>query len=147
MRAYRAAVQAYHEAGSSFDLTAFHDALQRMELARNQAETARTALLRHEHLHMASDRPKVRESGTDQITIIGSTVALFNVGTEHWDLFEIGVCGPPPTGALAYMPSRGNETGQWIVDPQELSDREKQNAKLFFTEAGLAILREAGLEM
>ena len=147
LRAYRAAVQAYYEAGASFDEATFHDALQRTELARKQVETARAALLKHEHLHVASIGPVVKDAEPDRIVIIGSTVALFNVSTEHWDLFEIAVSGAPPAGALAYAPLPGNERGQWIIDRQEMSDREKQNVKLYFTEAGLTILREAGLEM
>lgn len=147
LRAYRAAVQAYYEAGASFDEATFHDALQRMELARNQVETARAALLKHEHRHAASIGPRPEASEPDRIVIIGSTVALFNVSTEHWDLFEIAVCGQPPAGALAYAPLSGDERGRWIVGQQEMTSRQMENVKLYFTEAGLNLLRKGGLEM
>ncbi len=147
LRAYRAAIQAYHEAGASFEDATFHDALHRTELARSRVEAARIALLKHEHLHVASLGPRTAEPEADAVAMIGSTVALFNVATEHWDLFEIAVSGPPPAGALAYAPQPGNERGRWITDPRDMSAYEEQNVKLYFTEAGLAILREAGLEM
>lgn len=144
LRAYRAAVQAYHEAASSFDESRFHDSLHRTELARNRTETARAALLRHEHMHVDSLTPKPKDDA-NRIVIIGSTVSLFNLSTGHWDLFELAISGQPPADALAYAPAPGSEPGQWITDTQEMNDR--QNEKLFFTEAGLSILREAGLEM
>jgi hypothetical protein len=143
LRVYRAAVQAYHESVASLDERMFHEALQGTELARNQAEAARIALLKHEHLNVASIGPKPVESASNQISIIGSTVSLFNVNTEHWDLFEITDCGIPPAGALAYVPSAGHEQGRWILDRNDM----RQSTTLYLTEAGLNILREAGLEM
>ena len=79
--------------------------------------------------------------------VTGSTVALFNVNTERWVLFEIAECGLPPDGAMAYAALPEHKRGDWIVGPQEMRDREQHNAKLYYTEAGLAVLRAAGLEM
>jgi hypothetical protein len=125
----------------------FHDALQRSERARNQVEAARAALFKHEDLPLESGGSKMKGTGSDSSVLVGSSVALFNVNTERWVLFEISESGQPPEGALAYAPLPGRERGEWIVDMQEMSDRERQNVKLYYTEAGLAILREAGLEM
>ncbi len=144
LRAYRAAVQAYHEAAASFDESRFQDSLHHTELARNRTETARAALLRHEHMHVDSLTPKPKDDA-NRIVIIGSTVSLFNLNSGHWDLFELAISGQPPADALAYAPSHGSEPGDWITDAREMDRR--QNEKLFFTEAGLAILRDNGLEM
>ena len=147
LRAYRAAVQAYHEASVGFDEAAFRDSLQRTELARNQAEITRAALLKHEHLGAIFSGPKAKEESPNRIVITGSTVHLFNVNTERWVLFEITECGPPPHGAMAYAALPEHQRGDWIVGAQELSEQEGRKAKLYYTEAGLAVLREAGLEM
>jgi hypothetical protein len=143
--AYRAAVQSYHEATARFDESMFHDSLHRTEKARQKAEAARAALLKHEHLNIDALGRMPTPSEPKRTVVIGSTVALFNLSTGHWDLFEVALTGPPPTEALAYAAAPANETGQWISDAQEMDER--QNEKLFFTEAGLTILREAGLEM
>lgn len=144
LRAYRAAVQAYHEAGAKFDESTFQESLQRMERARNQAETARVALLTHEHLPLGS---AAKDASASPVAMNGSTVMLFNIDTERWVLFDIGECGPPPERALAYAPEPGHKQGEWVADAREMNSRERQHVKLYYTEAGLAILREAGLEM
>jgi len=136
LRAYRAAVQAYHDASAGFDEAAFQDSLERTEQARNQAETARAALLKHE-----------RGEAPDPVSTAGSAVALFNVSTERWVLFEITECGPPPEGAMAYTALPQHQRGDWIVSPEEMQERERRQANLYYTEAGLAVLRKAGLEM
>ncbi len=145
LRAYRAAIQTYHEASASFDEAMFRDSLLRTERARSQVETARAALFRHENLPLESRGAKVGEASGS--TALGSTVPLFNVDTERWVLFEIAECGSPPEGALAYAPAPGHQRGEWVADVEEMSARERRNVKLYYTEAGLAILREAGLEM
>lgn len=130
LRDYRVAVQAYSEAVENFDETSFADALKRTEAARERAENARAALL-----------------GAANSSASGGSTLLFNIDTERWVVFEMAECGSPPAGALAYVPSPGHQRGEWIVTAQEMSNRERQSVKLYFTEAGLSILRKAGLEM
>jgi hypothetical protein len=146
VRAYRAAVQAYNEAGAGFDTLTFHDALHQMESARNKVEAARVVLLKHENLYV-DPAAKAKDAGTNRAANGSSTVVLFNVDTERWVIFESVECGPPPEGALAYAAMPDHQRGEWIADAREMSARENQNMKLYYTEAGLALLREAGLEM
>lgn len=143
--AYRSAVHAYNEALATFDESNFHHSLKRTERCRAQAEAARRELLHHEHLNVDLLDPKQPEP--NRIVIIGSTVSLFNLSTGHWDLFELSVTGHPPSDALAYAPSPANDPGEWISDSDIFDQRQRENVRLYFTESGLAILREAGLEM
>ena len=143
LRAYRAAVHNYNESFANFDELRFHDSLQRTERALNQVEAAREALLKHEHRNVDAIGPQHKPRVPGRIVIVGSTVSLFELTTGHWELFEIGAVGHPPADALAYAPG-GNV---WITDVQDMNDRQNQHTTMYFTEAGLAILRDAGLEM
>jgi len=74
-------------------------------------------------------------------------VRLFNVKAEHWETVSTAVHGHPPKGALAYHPAETPESAYWIVDRQDLAAKLDAGATLRYTEAGLNILREEGLEM
>jgi hypothetical protein len=143
IRAFRATVQSYHDAVEHIDENNLHATLHKAELARSRVESARAALLRHEHLPVLPTSPTTSQG----VPLNGSSVALFNVDTERWVLFEIATAGAPPDGALAFAPPPSHNPGLWITDPRDMSERERHNEKLYFTEAGLAILRAAGLEM
>jgi len=66
---------------------------------------------------------------------------------ETWEPIEASVRAPAPAGALAYEYSESPVRAGWITDPEDLNARRQRGAALRYTDAGLAILREEGLEM
>jgi hypothetical protein len=155
---YRAAVHAYDKAvaeladGSDVPLD---QAWQRAETARRDADSARADLIQHEHEHACGAGSAANETATAAMSnyqlregpLETAAVRLFNVNTECWETIEAAVHGQPPSGALAYQSSQTPHTAQWIIDPQDFKERRQHGAGLLYTEAGLKILRDDGLEM
>ena len=155
---YRTAVHAYDQAVADLadgSDVRFEQAWQRAETARKDADGARADLLLHEHEHACvhwSDTDETASAVTSNYQIREgrldtATVRLFNVNTESWETIEAAVHGQPPSGALAYQPSQTPDTAQWIIDPKDFKESRERGAGLLYTEAGLKILRDDGLEM
>ena len=117
----------------SADHAALSSALQ---MARLGCEAALRAIEVHQTAHGC---------GEEDLAI--EVVRLFNVGSEHWEQVETAVHGHPPKGALGYHPAETPEGTYWIVDRSDLQEKLRAGAALRYTEAGLNILREEGLEM
>jgi len=149
---YQSAVRAYDGAVDAFGENESDPAWQRAELARKECDSARAELLHHEHDHgCVTWPPGANGSGQlgsgSQNGPIARIVNLFDVRTEGWEATQVVADGQLPAGKLAYQLSKENGAGEWIVDPTDLAERRHDGAELRYTEAGLKILREEGLEM
>lgn len=113
-----------------------------LKLVRLSCEGAEGAIQTHQERHGCREGHATR-----------AEMKLFNVTTEHWEPVTTAVYGHPPYGALAYEASRktggdGKASSEgWIIDPRDLEIKRHTGTALFYTEAGLKLLREEGLEM
>ena len=107
-----------------------------LKLVRLSCEGAAAAITTHQDKHGCREGHATR-----------AEMKLFNVTTEHWEPVTTAVYGHPPYGALAYEASRKASGDGWIIDPRDLEIKRHTGTALYYTEAGLKLLREEGLEM
>jgi hypothetical protein len=144
---YQAAVHRYGNALDGLKSEGTAAAWQRAEKARTHAENARSGLLDHERNHGCATWLEARQNEQLPQNAAERTLKLFNLNTEMWEPIEASVRAPAPAGALAYEYSESPVRAGWITDPEDLNARRQRGAALRYTDAGLAILREEGLEM
>ena len=155
---FRAAVHAYDKAVAELadgSDVALDQAWRSAETARRDAESARADLMQHKHEHACVAWSDTNETASAAMSNYQLTegpldiaaVRLFNVNTESWETIEAAVHGEPPSGALAYQSSQPPDTAQWIIDPKDFKESRQRGAVLLYTEAGLKLLRDDGLEM
>jgi hypothetical protein len=145
---YQAAVHKYGNALDGLKSEGTAAAWRRAEKARTHAENARSGLLDHERNHGCATWLEAKQNGPQlPQNAQERTLKLFNLDTETWEPIQASVRAPAPAGALAYEYSESPVRAGWITDPEDLNARRQGGAALRYTDAGLAILREEGLEM